>query len=245
MDFSGTEAWLRGLTFAGILAGAAVICWWVLSARTSPQWQQLAAAVGALATIPAAIAAPVTGDGALTALGLVSIAGFLACAVVAVIPGPRAILVPTTAAAPSPSNTPSTASRVALSPAALTEVRSAPAAHQTVALRGSAPPIAEIAYLADASADGHPHRLGADTRIGRDSVCELILEDSAASREHCRVKLEDGRFVLYDLGSTNGTRLVRAGRRRRVAAPVPLTDLDTIEIGETRLVFLNVELPHR
>ena len=103
----------------------------------------------------------------------------------------------------------------------------------------------QIAFVLDYSADGHPYRLAADNRIGRDPGAEVPLEDEGASREHARIKLEDGRFLLYDLGSRNGTRLVRDGRRRKLAAPAPLQDLDVIEIGDTRLVFISVERANR
>ena len=105
--------------------------------------------------------------------------------------------------------------------------------------------VAEIAFLVEFSGDGHPHRLEADTRIGRDAGAEVSLEGAGLSREHARVKLDEGRFVLYDLGSTNGTRLVRDGRRRKIGAPVPLRDLDIIELGEVRLAFIDVQLPPR
>ena len=41
--------------------------------------------------------------------------------------------------------------------------------------------------------------------VGRSSSAELQLIDGKVSREHCRLLLEDGRVVLKDLGSQNGT----------------------------------------
>lgn len=247
MDFGGTDAWIRALTFFGILAGTGALAWWVLSSEAMSGPRQLVAGGGAVAAIPAAIVAPIQDGAALTILGLLAIAGFVIAAAAAL--GPEALqrrTVPATPEAGRPVAAPAPAApqtRVA-SNAGATEARATPLSEHTVAL-GPRVAIKEIAFLVDYSGDGHALRLGADNRIGRDSGSEVALSDSGASREHSRIKLEDGRFVLYDLGSTNGTRLVRAGRRRRLAAPAPLQDLDIIEIGETRLVFLDVDLPRR
>jgi hypothetical protein len=41
--------------------------------------------------------------------------------------------------------------------------------------------------------------------IGRDQVCELLLNDLSISREHAKLSWKRGRFVIEDLGSANGT----------------------------------------
>ena len=240
MDFAGTEPWLRTVAFAGIFLGTAIVAWWVLSGGGGKA--PLVAAVGALLTIPAVMAAPVIDGRAFTQLALFALAGFTATgysafarlrAMAKELP-PKAA--PERAASPPPSASPT---RVA-DHESITRAHASPLSEQTVALSGT-PGIDEIAFLVDYSGDGHPYRLGADNRIGRDPRAEIRVEDDRASREHARLKLEDGRFVLYDLGSTNGTRLVREGRRRKLAAPAALQDLDVIEVGEARLVFLSVE----
>ena len=46
----------------------------------------------------------------------------------------------------------------------------------------------------------------APTSLGRAKVNDIVLnEDVAVSSEHCRIRPEDGKFVLHDLKSTNGT----------------------------------------
>jgi hypothetical protein len=43
--------------------------------------------------------------------------------------------------------------------------------------------------------------------IGRDGLNDMILADSAVSRQHASITVEHGRLLLRDLGSRNGTRL--------------------------------------
>lgn len=70
------------------------------------------------------------------------------------------------------------------------------------------------------------------TSIGRARANDIVLDDVACSNEHCRVRLEDGRFVLHDLQSTNGTFV----NERRVSSH-PLEAGDVVQVGETRLTF--------
>lgn len=71
--------------------------------------------------------------------------------------------------------------------------------------------------------------------IGRDDRVELALCDGSISRRHCRVERDPdtGRYVLVDLGSTNGT-LVNGSR---VDSKVPLAAGDKIFIGGTVIRF--------
>src|SRR5207244_4106636 len=43
--------------------------------------------------------------------------------------------------------------------------------------------------------------------LGREGACGLALRDGSVSREHARIDLTGGGFVLVDCGSRNGTRL--------------------------------------
>ena len=72
----------------------------------------------------------------------------------------------------------------------------------------------------------------AATSIGRAKANEVVVEDLSVSSEHCRIRPEDGRFVLHDLRSTNGTFV----NERRVSRHV-LTEGDVLKIGETALMF--------
>ena len=41
--------------------------------------------------------------------------------------------------------------------------------------------------------------------IGRDSTNEIVINDAEISRRHARLTFQGGKYVLEDLGSTNGT----------------------------------------
>jgi hypothetical protein len=41
--------------------------------------------------------------------------------------------------------------------------------------------------------------------IGRSSRCQLVLAHDTVSRRHAELRIEDGRWLLRDLGSSNGT----------------------------------------
>ncbi len=69
-------------------------------------------------------------------------------------------------------------------------------------------------------------------RIGRSADCELLLDDDYVSTRHATLALDDDRrWVLTDLGSTNGTFV----NETRVTAPTVVTAADTMRIGRTQL----------
>jgi hypothetical protein len=43
--------------------------------------------------------------------------------------------------------------------------------------------------------------------VGRHNTCDVVVSDLSVSRRHARLSFRDGRWVLRDLGSTNGTRV--------------------------------------
>ena len=72
----------------------------------------------------------------------------------------------------------------------------------------------------------------AATSIGRAKANEVVIDDVSVSSEHCRIRPEDGHFVLHDLKSTNGTFV----NERRITRHV-LQEGDVLKIGETSLLF--------
>jgi pSer/pThr/pTyr-binding forkhead associated (FHA) protein len=70
------------------------------------------------------------------------------------------------------------------------------------------------------------------TSIGRAKANDVVLGDISTSSQHCRIRPEQGAFVLHDLKSTNGTFV----NERRVTRHV-LAEGDVIRVGETYLQY--------
>lgn len=70
------------------------------------------------------------------------------------------------------------------------------------------------------------------TTLGRAHANDIVLDDVSVSSQHSRIRLEDGRFVVHDLKSTNGTFV----NERKIARQALRTG-DVIRLGETRLLF--------
>ena len=74
-------------------------------------------------------------------------------------------------------------------------------------------------------------------RIGREGA-DLMLEDEKVSRKHAEIGLYGPEaYVLRDLASTNGT-LVNG---RRVSEKVKLKNGDLIQIGDTKIRFVQLD----
>src|SRR5512133_1456317 len=67
-----------------------------------------------------------------------------------------------------------------------------------------------------------------DLLLGRDLSNDIVVNDPEVSRRHARLLLQEGSYVLEDLGSTNGTFI----RGQRLGAPLVLRPGETITIGE-------------
>jgi pSer/pThr/pTyr-binding forkhead associated (FHA) protein len=92
----------------------------------------------------------------------------------------------------------------------------------------SAPPVAILTVTAGPDM-GFKFRIKptAVTRIGRETDNEVVLDDQATSRRHAQIQFQDGKYVLTDLGSANGT-LVNDQR----VTERTLSDRDVIRIGQ-------------
>jgi len=83
-------------------------------------------------------------------------------------------------------------------------------------------------------------RPGANT-IGRGEGSQIVLADDKVSARHARIDVDDEGCLLADLGSTNGTRL----NGKPLVVPTRLEPDDTIELGNTVLVFDDGQSPAR
>jgi len=70
--------------------------------------------------------------------------------------------------------------------------------------------------------------------IGRDPICDLVLGDDLASRQHAKVRRDFSGTHIEDLGSRNGIKVNRKRVRTRT-----LKDRDEVEVGGTRFLFLD------
>lgn len=70
------------------------------------------------------------------------------------------------------------------------------------------------------------------TLLGRSPSADVLLDDPAVSSEHCRIVPDGGGYVLYDLKSTNGTKVNSATVKEK-----NLENGDLIQVGHTNLEF--------
>jgi len=64
--------------------------------------------------------------------------------------------------------------------------------------------------------------------IGRDSSNSVAISDAEVSRRHARLTFQGGKYVIEDLGSTNGTFI----NGQRLAGPHVLKSGDVVAFGE-------------
>ena len=69
---------------------------------------------------------------------------------------------------------------------------------------------------------------GDQINIGRDSSNEITINDAEVSRRHARLTFQGGKYVLEDLGSTNGTFV----NGQRLAGPRVLKAGEVVSFGE-------------
>ena len=77
---------------------------------------------------------------------------------------------------------------------------------------------------------------GDQLNIGRDSTNEITINDAEVSRRHARLTFQGGKYVLEDLGSTNGTFI----NGQRLAGPRVLKDGEVVSFGEQIVLVFEV-----
>ncbi len=74
--------------------------------------------------------------------------------------------------------------------------------------------------------------------IGRGSDCQIVLPERQVSRHHVKILHENGRYILHDLGSRNGTHL----NGTQFEGQTQLQDGDEISIALcVKLVFVGTD----
>ena len=73
--------------------------------------------------------------------------------------------------------------------------------------------------------------------LGRDASADIAIADPSISRRHAEiVLLDDTRLFVRDLGSANGSTLIRGGARTPLAREV-LGRGDEVQFGDATLTF--------
>ncbi len=71
--------------------------------------------------------------------------------------------------------------------------------------------------------------------VGRAQTCDIAIAHDSVSRKHAEVELRsDGSFMVRDLGSQNGTVLIRKGREFPLTEEVVFLS-DTLRFGEVAI----------
>ena len=68
--------------------------------------------------------------------------------------------------------------------------------------------------------------------LGRNPKCDVVLDDDQVSNQHAEIRLENGMWTIFDLGSSNGT-LVNDSKTRSCM----LKDGDLVDMGGSCFVF--------
>ena len=86
------------------------------------------------------------------------------------------------------------------------------------------------------SAESQIGRWDADGGIFPDVDLDSDDPEAKVSRRHARITFSEGKYLLEDLGSTNGT-FINRGKRLSPGTRQPLNDGDEIIVGKTFLRF--------
>lgn len=77
---------------------------------------------------------------------------------------------------------------------------------------------------------------GDQLNVGRDSTNDITINDAEVSRRHARLTFQGGKYVLEDLGSTNGTFV----NGQRLAGPRVLKAGEVVSFGEQIVLVFEV-----
>jgi pSer/pThr/pTyr-binding forkhead associated (FHA) protein len=72
------------------------------------------------------------------------------------------------------------------------------------------------------------------TRLGRQLENDVVFQEESISRIHAEIRLEDGKYILYDLQSTSGTYV----NGRQIERCV-LNSGDLISLAKIQFMFVN------
>lgn len=86
--------------------------------------------------------------------------------------------------------------------------------------------------------DGEDFRIYAGyNRLGANPVCDIVVDDETVSGSHAIIVYREGRFLIKDDLSRNGTFV----NGREISEAHPLQSYDTVRLGNTALTFISVQ----
>jgi pSer/pThr/pTyr-binding forkhead associated (FHA) protein len=90
--------------------------------------------------------------------------------------------------------------------------------------------------LVDKSQPNRRFDLKGTMNVGRTPENQIALDDPTVSRQHAWIKVEGTDFLIFDVGSANGTFV----NGERVQEPRRLNSGDVVRFGDVELVFTKV-----
>lgn len=71
--------------------------------------------------------------------------------------------------------------------------------------------------------------------IGRGRECDIVFADDSVSRLHAELTfLKDGKLLLTDCKSHNGTYLIHGGKEKQIRQEL-ISPMDTLQFGDVRI----------
>ncbi len=86
--------------------------------------------------------------------------------------------------------------------------------------------------------DGQDYRIFEGyNRLGANPVCDIVVEDETVSGSHSIIVFRDGRCLIKDDLSRNGTFV----NGREITEAHPLQNYDQVRVGNTYLTFVSAQ----
>jgi hypothetical protein len=93
-----------------------------------------------------------------------------------------------------------------------------------------------LAMLVDKTRPDRKYDLKGTTNIGRASDNHIVLDDPTVSRHHAWIRAEGERFLVFDIGSGNGTFVNDV----QIEEPHGLQNGDNVRFGDATFIFTQV-----
>ena len=73
-------------------------------------------------------------------------------------------------------------------------------------------------------------------KIGRDKTCDIAIADDSVSRLHAEFTISNGKILLSDCGSSNGTHVLKNNQRQRITT-ASIAAGEKVQFGSVTLTF--------